>query len=234
MVFVAAGVRRSASTLVFQIACELVGVDYRIRHWRERPKNIYSPNQWWVAKSHSFLPEAVSELGYGKIIAYPTIRDPRDIAVSMMTLHDNTFEEVMKHGIIQRDILEFNMWSDKLKIGENCFRDRYEDFYNDLPGLILSIATTMDYAGAGTKRVRPENDVVAVLAEKFSFENNKARSDAIGKSEEDLLFPGHLQTGGVGMWKDVLTKEQAKELEFDIGPEWFHYWGYGDMNDYYI
>ena len=72
------------------------------------------------------------------------------------------------------------------------------------------------------------------LAEKFSFENNKARSDKQDIVAEDMLFPGHLQTGEVGMWRDVLTKEQAKELEWDIGPEWFYYWGYGDMNDYYI
>ena len=226
MVFVAAGIRRSASTLVFQIACELVGTDYRIRHWERRPKNIYGPNQWWVAKSHSFLPEAVSELGRGKIIAYPTIRDPRDIAVSIMTLHEKTFEQVMSHGRIQRDIDHFNQWVGEIGLGEYCFVDRYEDFRHDLQGLVLSISSIMGFRLTARK--------VVELAEKFSFENNKARSNEQDIVAADMLFPGHLQTGGVGMWRDMLTREQAKELELSIGPEWFCYWGYGDMNDYYI
>ena len=218
MVFVAAGIRRSASTLVFQIACEITGTDYRIRKWKERPKNIYGPNQWWVTKSHSFLPEAAGR-GFGKIIAYPTIRDPRDVAVSMMTLHDKTFEGVMESGMIQRDINYFNIWVDELGLGEYCFIDRYEDFRHDLRGLIMSIATLMG--------IWPTEKEIMELAEKFSFENNKARSDSIGKVEADLLFPGHLQTGKVGIWKDALTKEQANVVVDTIGLDWFREWGYG-------
>jgi len=133
-------------------------------------------------------------------------------------LHSDTFEEVMDLGVIKRDVENFDMWVDELELGKYCFMDRYEDFYHDLQGLVLSIASVMD--------IRPTARTVMELAERFSFESNKARADIIGKSEEDLLFPGHLQTGKVGMWRDVLTKEQANRVVDIIGRDWFAEWGY--------
>ena len=88
MLFLIAGVRRSASTLAFQIACEITGEKFRIRRWKERPEDCISNQDcWWVAKTHAYLPELLGDIESGNVCVFSTIRDPRDITVSIMQLY---------------------------------------------------------------------------------------------------------------------------------------------------
>ena len=216
MLFLAAGVRRSASTLVFQLACELAGGDSRcIRRWRDAPNYVCGSDVWWVAKSHNYLPELFRDMQDGSAKALVTIRDPRDIAVSMMQLKSMTFDEVMKWNVIPRGIHQQMLWANN---HSECIVLRYEDFVDDISLLAWVIS--------GMLELEVNEELINALATTYSFEQNKARSDKIGKVETDLLFPGHLQTGEVGIWKRELTQAQANEIRQVIGNGWFQRWGY--------
>jgi len=216
MLFVAAGVRRSASTLVFQIACAILDNDKRrIRRWNNTARrDIFSENGWWVTKSHNYL--HVAHKNPGRVKAYLTIRDPRDIMVSMMTLHNENFERTLNRGLLSRDFFQFWTWLDK--VPDDCVVRRYEDIYQDLPFLVQDIAEVM---GKELSEKRVEE-----LAEKYSFERNKERSDTTGNTRADMLFPGHLQTGETGMWKKALLPEQANRVAQLAGEDFLEEWGY--------
>ena len=137
MLFLVAGVRRSASTLAFQIACEIAGDGSRIRHWKKRPKHaIAIKSRWWVAKTHAYLPELAGDLEKGHVRIFSTIRDPRDIAVSIMQLYDypdgkrSSLQEVMDRGWIQGDIETQRQW--EKYAGVYYMTYHYEDFFKVL------------------------------------------------------------------------------------------------------
>lgn len=217
MIFVAAGVRRSASTLCFQIASELVGLEHRIRKWpRDKPrnKNPFDTKTWWVTKSHNYLPDAKTRPG--RMIAFITIRDPRDIAVSMMQLHGESFEKNMRRGLIKRDLNQANLWLKN--VPEFCHVHRYEDIIGDMELFCHLVSSAMGKACMLDKSRE--------LAERYSIEKNRERSDIARGTRHDFVFPGHTQDGKIGKWKETLTNEQARVVETIVGKEWMERWGY--------
>ena len=147
-----------------------------------------------------------------------TIRDPRDIFVSVMSLKKMSFDDVIEWGVIPRDINQQRLWTEN---HSECIVLRYEDFVDDISLLAWVIA--------GMMKKRVNQEAIDTLVTTYSFENNKKRSDEQGVVAEDLLFPGHLQTGKVGLWKEVLTNKQVKTIKDIIGDSWFQKWGYGNI-----
>ena len=114
-------------------------------------------------------------------------------------------------------------------VENGCTTLRYEDFVDDISILAWVIAGMME------KTV--EQDVIDAITTIYSFEQNKKKSEEIGKVHADMLFPGHLQTGEVGRWKRMLTISQASRIRRDIGGAWFQKWGYaelGGIDEYYL
>jgi hypothetical protein len=223
MLFLIAGVRRSASTLAFQIASEITGEKFRIRHWEKRPKDCISNQDcWWTAKTHAYLPELLDDIENGSVCVFSTIRDPRDIAVSIMQLYGypdgkkSSFEEVMARGWIQKDILAQEQW--RRNAGFGYMAVKYELLYKDVAWFASVIAAFMGVQVAESRTLE--------LADKFSYLNNRERSKEQVTISADMLSPGHVQTGMVGMWKYMLTDDQIVDIQDEIGYEWFEDNGY--------
>ena len=51
------------------------------------------------------------------------------------------------------------------------------------------------------------------LADKFSYLNNRERSKEQNIIAADMLFPGHVQTGMIDMWKYFLEAKEAVVVE---------------------
>jgi hypothetical protein len=59
------------------------------------------------------------------------------------------------------------------------------------------------------------------LADKFSYLNNRERSKEQNIIAADMLFPGHVQTGMIDMWKYFLKDDEILMVQEEIGDDWF-------------
>lgn len=209
MLLVIAGMRRSGSTLSYQISCALCKNEDGPRLVWKLPKGAENSARWHVVKTHRYHPEMLSEIENGKIRVIVTIRDPRDVVTSMMSLsEDISFDMALNK--INWEINQYESWlsgTSKLSVF------RYEDFYNNLEVLITGISNVIG--------IKTSNNKIVELSERFSFNNNKIRSQEIVKTESDFMFPGHTQDGIVGKWKVLLENDQVEKIEETIGKKWF-------------
>jgi hypothetical protein len=214
MILLVAGMRRSGSTVAFQIAMDLVGgkessLGYTdINNWTP---DIIMDERWYVAKTHRYLAHLQHYIDAGKIKVLNTYRDPRDICVSIMNLKSYDFEQAIETGFVQMAVVEQEKW--ERHASSNRAEARYENFYRDLPHLIRLIGYLLD------EEIDPR--VVSILAQKFSLKENKRKADNARNMRPDFLFHGHIQDGSVGQWKDRLNHEQQTKI-FSFAGEWMH------------
>ena len=208
MLLVIAGMRRSGSTLAYQIGCAITSSG--LRKMSELPKGIENDPNWHVVKTHRYHPDMLQGIESGKVKAICTIRDPRDIVVSMMSMRNKSFDNTISR--LNFEIHEHKLWT------ENASTFRYEDFYNNIELLIKGISSVI-----GTEVSQEE---INKISERFSFENNRTRSQQIVKTESDYMFPGHIQDGIVGKWKVYLDGKQARQVKDLVGMEWLEKHGY--------
>lgn len=208
-----AGMRRSGSTVAFQIAYHMLGDDKKYPlGYTEKPE-ILNGNGVYIAKTHTFLPHLVDEVAKGNLRVITTYRDPRDIAVSIMNLRQCSFDEVIHGNGIKHAIHEQTCWEEV----EGCVHMKYEYWYHDLTKLIFPIATACEeYLTRG---------MAMALARHLSLERNKERAAKADNIRPDMLFPGHITSGAVGQWKHVLDQDELDQI-YDIAGEWMHRHGY--------
>lgn len=205
-----AGMRRSGSTVAFQMAFDMVGgQDMSLGYtdndnWTD--EIIHSPD-WYCAKTHSYLENIQEHVDAGRVRVINTVRDPRDITVSMMNFQNRTFREVMDNGLVHMAINEQEKWERHAHYFRNT--ERYEDFYTHLPLLAHHIGLTMGK--------HHDQEYRALLAKKFSMAENKKRADNARNMRIDMLNPGHIQDGSVGQWRDKLNHEQLVEIHLFAG-----------------
>jgi len=217
------GVRRSASTLAFQMATELVGEPNRIRRWQDRPNYVLGNNKsWFTTKGHGYVGELEKDAANGLVEVFATIRDPRDIVVSIMQLYGypdgekSSVEAVLGRGWLQHDIAAQRKW--RKNFPDHYTAIRYEDFYQSihllpmLMGMLMQATVSLDRA--------------LELGEKFSYLNNRERSKEQGTIAADMLFPNHVQTGMVDMWMYMLSTSEIMMIQEEIGEDWFNENGY--------
>jgi len=223
MLLYIAGVRRSASTLAFQMASELVGESNRIRHWRERPKGVLTNKKtWWTVKGHGYVEEWEEAISNGMIEIFSTVRDPRDVVVSIMQLYGypkgkkSSAKEVLDRGWVQKDISAQNKWRSNFPEHYTCLR--YEDFHKSIHVLPLHMQSLMN--------IPKDTNVAYELAERFSYENNRERTKKQKKTHADLMFPKHVQTGMIDMWKYFLAPKEILMIQEELGEDWFRENGY--------
>ncbi len=209
-----AGMRRSGSTVAFQIAQRMVGGKKYSLGYTETPSQLLKDDSpVHVAKTHSYLSQLAPAIKAKKIHVITTYRDPRDIAISMMNLRKKSFDEVMSKGHIQHAIEQQTLWENV----EQANHLKYELFYEKLwmiPNLILNVLS-----------IAISSKVVKEMLEEFSMANNKAHADKLTNMRPDLLTPGHVQDGSVGQWKGKLDDDQLNQI-YAFAGEWMTEHGY--------
>lgn len=209
-----AGMRRSGSTVAFQIAIALAGgydnsygfMDISLGP--NLPENLDFDGVK-VVKTHRYQPQLLDDIRAGRCFVINTYRDPRDIAVSMMKFQDRTFDEVMERGLVKHSVYHQQLWEENVSF--NRHDARYEDWNQDLGSLIRIIARTAD--------IEVSDKDVDSMACYFSSARNRIRASRAVNMRRDLLSPGHITDGRVGQWQGQLSRQQLRQI-YEFAGDW--------------
>jgi hypothetical protein len=172
-------------------------------------------SQHILLHAHSMGPNMRRVIKEGKnVVAFFNYRDPRDVLVSLMHLHDHSFEDALK-----MTDASFVYLLEALKIGRFMFipyrhliqaQEAFVFMIGQRFGSVIDLATvsritamtSVDKHRAEMERVRdasPAEDDIKVL-------NNRHRK--LKESATSLINDRHIQSGKIGRWRLELTPEQ--------------------------
>lgn len=215
MIVVVCGMHRSGSTLVWQIAHELLEGDRRIRVLATQPTRrmkLLALNPWrtYMWKVHyrkeikaTHFPDAGARYLF-------TFRDPRDVAASLVRKgrwvegHPKRSPEQLAE-IVRTELVGGMFWRKR----EHLWIGKYEAFSTDIPRLITDIAQFL-----GIRQV--DEDDVARIAAYVALDRQRERSTLARSQEKDLrsrITTNHITDGRHGAWRETLTDEEVAAIE---------------------
>jgi hypothetical protein len=205
---------RSGSTLVWQITRQLLDGSPGLRNPRgvsteEYPAAAADPDDLLMAKVH-FRPA----LDHGE---FPdqgarylyTYRDPRDVVASLYRKGRYKPDDP-KRGtrpsrlIVRRELRGDEFWTSK----SDVWVGRYEDFRDDVPGLVRSLASYLDIS-VDDSRV---SEIVTEVDLAAQEERVKAAREQ-GVDDDLRVTANHITDGREGAWRDTLTSEELVAIE---------------------
>ena len=186
-----------------------------------------------VCKVFIYLPETSVHgacfLHENRIKVIGTVRDPRDIMVSMrerskaLGNHEWSFEHVVTEEL-PKWLKQFNQWTDLGK--ELVHVAHFEDMITNLPREVQAIAKHLDVpiGAAQAGRIGRSLTAGAQKARKKRFMALKSRNES---SKEHPVLPSipALKFATAGHWVDWLSADEAHLIEQYAG-EYMERWGY--------
>ena len=211
MLVVIGGMIRSGSTLQYQVAVDLVerfldGEGIGFFEGEDLEKAVAGldagANKVTVLKTHvcsTYIWHYLIEHSDAKV--FYSYRDLRDVAVSACRQFDKRIEHLFEDGWLKRSVTDYFLWK-SLPI---TAMSKYEEFVNDLAGLVESMA--------GHLGISVSHEEVVEIAERFSRERQKKRMK--NADESSLLHKEHIGSGA--SWQDVLAPEEVQLIEKQFG-----------------
>jgi hypothetical protein len=231
-----AGPYRSGSTTQYQITRDIVeetkngiGIGY---HTEGKLKEFDAPGQRYVVcKVFEFLPDGYHDIhdgerfkpsygkaihGEGRAMAVVSVRDPRDIIVSMRKRSGDQFN-------FQRTAtVDFPRWlGNAAKWADVGYWSRFEDFTLDLPGEVRRIAAYLGIRVGG----RHAEDI----ARRYTVGEQRKRGEEYNRPPE--VEKRHLPSvpgivfGTSGHWRTWLNEAEWK-MVYEANKEFFKRFGY--------
>ncbi len=217
---------RSGSTLVWQIARQLVDGQPGLRNPRgiptaEYPKAAADPNDLLMAKVH-FRPalnrEDFPDDGAKYLYTY---RDPRDVVASLYRkgrAKPGDPERGARNSrlIVRRELRGDEFWTGR----KNVWIGKYEDFRDDVPGLVRALADFLE--------VEIDTDGIAKIVADVDLaaqEQRAVAAKAHGVDDDLRVTSNHITDGREGAWRDTLTDEELVAIEAE-GGRWLVEHGY--------
>lgn len=209
----AAGMRRSASTLQYLLAKDLIEyVGGRAAGWITHQKfvetyqNLDGNYPFVLLKTHAFTPLFVSTADIlftkDRAKALTIFRDPLDVAASLMNRneHTQTWENVLVNMPVV--LKEFTAWSSLPK--HQCLVQKYGQTNQSM---LREIAHFLDIL------YMPEFEKDCL--KRHTLEAHQKLIDNFdGKYDrENLLWDNHIDEGKIGRYKDELTSTQIAEVD---------------------
>lgn len=217
------GMRRSGSTLQFQIVARLVeesGLGKRVEWVKPNcfPKlraKYADYNGWKVFKTHFCTDEILSEFRRKNAIGIYVFRDIRDVFVSTMKKGGKTAEQLLNNGFIEECLQNHQKWTNLQQV----MVSRYENMIIDLPGEVKRTAT---HLGISLDRKKYE-----LIASDYAIQKQRERIKEFKKKpshqlqhEEKLQFDpvsllhtNHISLGEIGRWKKELSLKEIAIIE---------------------
>jgi hypothetical protein len=205
---------RSGSTLVWQITRQLLDGAAGLRNPRgvsteEYPAAAANPDDLLMAKVH-FRPALDREdfPNDGARYLY-TYRDPRDVVASLYRKgrfkpDDPERGARPSRHIVRRELRGDEFWTAK----SDVWVGRYEDFRDDVPGLVRALA---GYLGIEVDETRI-TDIVRQVDLAAQEERAKAARQH-GVDDNLRVTSNHITDGREGAWRDTLTSEELVAIE---------------------
>ena len=205
---------RSGSTLVWQITRQLLDGTPGLRNPRgvsteEYPAAAANPDDLLMAKVH-FRPaldrDEFPDEGARYLYTY---RDPRDVVASLYRKGRYKPDDPERGArpsrlIVRRELRGDEFWTSK----SDVWIGRYEDFRDDVPGLVRTLAGYLDIAvdDARVAQIVREVDLAA--------QEERAKAAREHGVDDDLrVTSNHITDGREGAWRDTLTSEELVAIE---------------------
>ena len=173
---------------------------------------------WRVLKSHEEHRSFAHALEEGKAVAVYAHRDVRDVVYSLMHKRQVSFEATLRAGMIHQVLANDRFWSGR----GPAITQRYDRLIADPATGVAELAATLGLAIG--------DDEVNRVAAEYSFQANRERTKALGRSLQDggvdladpgvaqahdgrtLLHWNHMREGRVGDWRDRATPRERAIL----------------------
>lgn len=205
---------RSGSTLVWQITRQLLDGAPGLRNPRgvsteEYPAAAANPDDLLMAKVH-FRPaldrDEFPDEGARYLYTY---RDPRDVVASLYRKGRYKPDDPERGArpsrlIVRRELRGDEFWTSK----SDVWIGRYEDFRDDVPGLVRTLAGYLDIPvdDARVTEIVREVDLAA--------QEERAKAAREHGVDDDLrVTSNHITDGREGAWRDTLTSEELVAIE---------------------
>jgi len=138
-----------------------------------------------------------------------TYRDPRDVAASLYRKGRYKPDDPERGArssrlIVRRELRGDDFWTSK----DDVWVGRYEDFRDDVPGLVRTLADYLD--------VDVDDARVAQIVAEVDLAAQEERAKAARESgvDDDLrVTSNHITDGREGAWRDTLTSEEVVAIE---------------------
>jgi hypothetical protein len=226
MLIVVCGMHRSGSTLVWQVARQLMLEHPGLRNPRdlsssEFPVAARCPHDLLMVKVHyrqelklSHFPDVGARYLY-------TYRDTRDVVASLFRkgrypVGDPRRGAVEARRIARREVDGDAVWTAK---GDRWV-GRYESFRSDTRGLIQDLAGYLKVV-ASPSRIE---DILAYVDVSRQIERS-AMAPLRGIDHDTRMTSNHITDGREGAWRDTLTPEEHAAIECECR-EWLIHRGY--------
>ncbi len=218
---------RTASVAMFQIMRDMVesqAVGFapllrenkELEHWDEHISEWVQGDAIVVTKLHRWIDVLEPYRDRAKVVM--TIRDMRDVTVSLMNFRGGGYESALHSNAFKGNIEGQAEWEEKVA-PDNLLKVRYEDF------IITRVATTEQVADfMGVSLAAGE---AMTIERRWNINANLRRSRMnYVTSHPEFMSARHINSGKVGQWKEALTTEQILEVQERAGHAWFKENGY--------
>ena len=216
MLVLVCGMHRSGSTLVWQVTRALLSGRPDLRHPRSPEVESFAaaaadPQDLLMAKVH-YRP-VFSQLEFphqGALYLY-TYRDVRDAIASLYRKGRWEPDDPRRgprnaRAAARRELLGDSLWTSM----PTKWVARYEDFRDDVPRVIRSLAVTLDVPVSDAR----VDDIAAEVSLKAQ-QRRAAAAAFVGIDAEDRITPNHITDGRAGAWRETLTPEEAGAIEVE-------------------
>jgi hypothetical protein len=187
-------------------------------------------HRWRSAKLHDRSDVWAFLLAVRAALGIYIYRDVREVAFSLAHLRELPFDEIVRHGTLQRLLDNDAFWRSR----RNVLVQKYETVVSDYPTAIAQIAEHL--------RIPVSDSRIAELADKYSFQENLRRTIEFRKSLQtscDLSDPqvigvrdkrtelhwNHLRDPNHASWRDSASPKQVETLHAVCG-DWLAANGY--------
>lgn len=211
MLIVVCGMPRSASTLQYQLACEIVeraGAGSRLGWGWEKvdPAMAGDERPMRVVKVHEPCAEVEARLDERFVRYLYTYRDVRDAAASVIQWKGEGHGTPEAAGA-------WVAWADHFMSKPRCLRARYEHWTRDIPG---EIRRTEAFLGLrlGEKDRSAIAELLSIEGQKELIERTLVRTGR-ELDETSLVWRNQVQDARVGKWRtffDAATRRRFEEV----------------------
>lgn len=226
MIVVICGQHRSGSTLAWQIARELLGTTRSVSTPLRTPSRFLRlhalrPRHVRMVKVHfspSLRKKDFPQWGAKYIYTY---RDPRDVVASLIRKGRYGIGDPRRGPQGVRAMARRELWGDKFwRTRKTLWVGKYEEISQDIPALVLSLASFLD---VDIDEVEVERITDFVSIERQRTRVNNVRSSGV---DPDLRITSHhITDGSQGSWRKTLTPEEVTEVQ-SLAGAWMASHGY--------
>jgi hypothetical protein len=227
MLFICGGLMRTGSVAMHQVMREIVestGLGYAPRMPMNREDEYFHENvgAWAaseevvVAKLHRWRPDMADHKDGIRVAM--TIRDMRDVVVSLMNFRQGTFESSLHSAAVTGNVDGQAQWEEEVPPG-NMYKIRYEDFMADRAYVTMKVA---ELAGIKISVLQAQD-----IERRWNLAANLRRAaQGYSKNSPDYMAERHIHSGKSEQWRSALTPEQIEMVQDRVGHDWFKENGY--------